>query len=112
MDRRGDPKCRRGATKCAGPNPGQNADTEYLKGFNVDKETFKSKVPMVTHQDIQPLIRRIADGDSSPLLCAQPISEFYWSSGTSGEPKLIPSTKEVLHRNLFLFHLLDDVMDM
>ncbi|GFQ08422.1 probable indole-3-acetic acid-amido synthetase gh3.1 [Phtheirospermum japonicum] len=89
----------------------QNADTEYLKGFNVDKETFKSKVPMVTHQDIQPLIRRIADGDSSPLLCAQPISEFYWSSGTSGEPKLIPSTKEVLHRNFLLFHLLDDVME-
>ncbi|KAL3642753.1 hypothetical protein CASFOL_013568 [Castilleja foliolosa] len=66
----------------------QNAETEYLKGFNIDgsamdKKTFKSKVSMVTYDDIQPLIRRIADGDSSPILCAQPISEFLWSSGTS-----------------------------
>ncbi|KAL3650257.1 hypothetical protein CASFOL_006660 [Castilleja foliolosa] len=96
----------------------QNAETEYLKGFNLDgysamdKKTFKSKVPMVTYEDIQPLVRKIADGDSSPILCAQPISEFLWSSGTSGEPKLIPSTKEVLDRNLLVFGLLDVVMAM
>ncbi|KAL3635511.1 hypothetical protein CASFOL_020058 [Castilleja foliolosa] len=58
----------------------QNADTKYLKGFNLngamDKETFRSKVPLVTYDDIQPLIRRVADGDTSPILCADPISLF------------------------------------
>ncbi|GER36366.1 auxin-responsive GH3 family protein [Striga asiatica] len=58
----------------------QNAETEYLKGFSVngvmDLEAFKSQVPLVTYEDIQPLIRRMADGDHSPILCAQPISQF------------------------------------
>ncbi|KAK6143595.1 hypothetical protein DH2020_023943 [Rehmannia glutinosa] len=58
----------------------QNAETEYLKGFNLngatDQETFKSKIPIVTYDDLQPLIRRMADGDSSPILTAHPVSEF------------------------------------
>ncbi|KAL3635506.1 hypothetical protein CASFOL_020053 [Castilleja foliolosa] len=94
----------------------QNADTKYLKGFNLngamDKETFRSKVPLVTYDDIQPLIRRVADGDTSPILCAEPISLFIVSSGTSGEPKLISSTKQVLDRNMLLSGLPDVVMDM
>ncbi|KAL3635502.1 hypothetical protein CASFOL_020049 [Castilleja foliolosa] len=92
----------------------QNAETKYLKGFNlngtIDKETFRSKVPLVTYDDIQPLIRRVADGDTSPILCADPISHFFVSSGTSGEPKLIPCTKQVLDRNLLLSSLTDVVM--
>uniref|UniRef100_A0A803M8I5 Uncharacterized protein n=1 Tax=Chenopodium quinoa TaxID=63459 RepID=A0A803M8I5_CHEQI len=59
----------------------QNADTEYLKRHGmkgcVDFETFKSKVLVVTYEDIQPDIQRIANGDSSPILCAQPITEFF-----------------------------------
>ncbi|CAA0818225.1 Probable indole-3-acetic acid-amido synthetase GH3.1 [Striga hermonthica] len=54
----------------------QNADTEYLKPFNLDRNTFKSKVPIVTYEDIKPLIQRIADGDRSPILCAQPVTAF------------------------------------
>ena len=58
----------------------QNSETEYLKAFHLagatDRQTFKSKIPMVTYQDIQPLIQRIANGDRSPILSARPISEF------------------------------------
>lgn len=58
----------------------QNSETEYLKGFHLagatDRETFKSKIPMVTYENIQPLIQRIANGDRSPILSARPISEF------------------------------------
>lgn len=58
----------------------RNAETEYLKGFDLngatDRETFKSKIPMVTYEDLQPLIQRIANGDRSPILSAPPVSEF------------------------------------
>jgi len=58
----------------------QNAETEYLKRFGLngatDRDTFKSKVPVVTYEDLQPDIQRIANGDSSPILCSHPISEF------------------------------------
>lgn len=58
----------------------QNAETEYLKRFGLngatDRETFKSKVPVVTYEDLLPDIQRIANGDHSPILSAHPISEF------------------------------------
>jgi len=58
----------------------QNAETEYLKRFGLngatDRETFKSKVPVITYEDLLPDIQRIAKGDTSPILCAHPISEF------------------------------------
>lgn len=58
----------------------RNSDTEYLKSFNLegstDRETYKSKIPMVTYEDLQPLIQRIADGDRSPILSSHPVSEF------------------------------------
>jgi len=58
----------------------QNSETEYLKRFGLngatDRETFKSKVPVITYEDLLPDIQRIAKGDTSPILCAHPISEF------------------------------------
>ncbi|KAG6417483.1 hypothetical protein SASPL_119664 [Salvia splendens] len=94
----------------------QNSETEYLKGFDLggatDRETFKSKIPMMTYEDIQPLIQRIANGDRSPILSARPISEFLTSSGTSaGERKLMPSIKEEWDRRQLLYSLLMPVMD-
>ncbi|KAL8553391.1 hypothetical protein ACS0TY_001897 [Phlomoides rotata] len=93
-----------------------NAQTQYLKGFNLngatDRETFKSKIPMITYDDIQPLIKRIADGDRSPILSAHPISEFLTSSGTSaGERKLMPTIKEDMNRRQLLYSLLTPVMN-
>ncbi|KAI3445922.1 hypothetical protein Pfo_002587 [Paulownia fortunei] len=95
----------------------RNAQTEYLKGFNLDgatdRETFKSKIPMVTYEDLQPLIQRIANGDRSPILSAHPVSEFLTSSGTSaGERKLMPTIKEELDRRQLLYSLLMPVMNL
>lgn len=94
----------------------QNAETEYLKGFNLggatDRKTFKSQIPMVVYEDIQPLIKRIAIGDRSPILSAHPISEFLTSSGTSaGERKMMPTIEEDWSRRRFLYSLLTPVMN-
>lgn len=58
----------------------RNAETEYLRRYRLDgatdRETFKSKLPTVTYEDLQPEIQRIANGDRSAILSAHPISEF------------------------------------
>ncbi|RWW71570.1 hypothetical protein BHE74_00020678 [Ensete ventricosum] len=58
----------------------QNAETEYLQRYKLggatDRAAFKSKIPMVTYEDLQLEIRRIANGDRSAILSAHPISEF------------------------------------
>ncbi|XP_057788186.1 probable indole-3-acetic acid-amido synthetase GH3.1 [Salvia miltiorrhiza] len=95
----------------------RNAQTEYLKSFNLDgatdRHTFKSKIPMVTYEDLQPLIQRIANGDRSPILSSHPVSEFLTSSGTSaGERKLMPTIKEELDRRQLLYSLLMPVMNL
>ena len=57
-----------------------NAGVEYLKrhglGGHTDRDTFKKLVPVIAYEDIKPDIDRIANGDSSPILCSKPISEF------------------------------------
>lgn len=58
----------------------RNAEVEYLKRFKLggatDRETLKSKLPVITYEDLQPEIQRIANGDRSAILSAHPISEF------------------------------------
>ncbi|KAM0011913.1 putative GH3 family protein [Helianthus debilis subsp. tardiflorus] len=95
----------------------RNAQTEYLRMYNLDgatdRESFKSKIPMVTYEDLQPIIQRIANGDRSPILSSHPISEFLTSSGTSaGERKLMPTIQEELDRRQLLYSLLMPVMNL
>lgn len=58
----------------------RNAHVEYLQrnGLNghTDRESFKKIMPVITYEDIQADINRIANGDTSPILCSKPISEF------------------------------------
>ena len=58
----------------------RNGETEYLKRFKLEgstvRETFKSKIPVIKYEDLQPEIQRIANGDRSAILSAHPISEF------------------------------------
>lgn len=61
----------------------RNSGVEYLErhgliinGNTDDYENFKKIMPIVTYEDLKPDIDRIADGDRSPILCSQPISEF------------------------------------
>ncbi|KAK4439867.1 Indole-3-acetic acid-amido synthetase GH3.6 [Sesamum alatum] len=93
----------------------RNAGVEYLKrhGLNghTDRETFKKIMPVITYEDILPDINRIANGDKSPILCSEPISEFLTSSGTSaGERKVMPTIEEELERRSLLYSLLMPVM--
>lgn len=92
-----------------------NLQTEYLKSFlNGDsgKENFKNKVPIVNYEDIKPCIERIANGEPSSIISAQPITELLTSSGTSGgQPKIMPSTAEELERKTFFYNLLVPVMN-
>ncbi|QCD86828.1 indole-3-acetic acid-amido synthetase GH3.6-like [Vigna unguiculata] len=94
-----------------------NANVEYLKRHGLhgqtDRETFKKLLPVITYEDIQPDINRIANGDTSPILCSKPISEFLTSSGTSGgERKLMPTIEEDLGRRSSLYGLLMPVMSL
>ncbi|KAF1869288.1 hypothetical protein Lal_00020965 [Lupinus albus] len=117
----------------------RNAETEWLKRFKLggatDRETFKSKIPVIMYEDVQPEIQRIANGDRSAILSVHPISEFLTSmfvvhvilrafmnftvialniiSGTSGgERKLMPTIKEELDRRQLLYNLLMPVMNL
>ncbi|KAJ8769366.1 hypothetical protein K2173_002570 [Erythroxylum novogranatense] len=95
----------------------RNAKTEYLKRFKLngatDRDSFKSKIPVITYEDLQPEIQRIANGDPSPILSSHPISEFLTSSGTSaGERKLMPTITEELDRRQKLYSLLMPVMNL
>ncbi|KAK5844646.1 indole-3-acetic acid-amido synthetase GH3.6 [Gossypium arboreum] len=93
----------------------RNAHVEYLqtRGLNghTDRETFKKTMPVITYEDIQPHIDRIANGDTSPILSSNAISEFLTSSGTSGgERKMMPTIEEELGRRSLLYSLLMPVM--
>lgn len=58
----------------------RNSHVEYLNRHGLegrtDRETFKKVMPVISYEDILPDINRIANGDTSPLLCSKPISEF------------------------------------
>ncbi|KAG9440324.1 hypothetical protein H6P81_020489 [Aristolochia fimbriata] len=95
----------------------RNAGTEYLTRYGLggatDRDAFKAKIPVVTYEDLQPEIQRIANGDRSPILSSRPISEFLTSSGTSaGERKLMPTVEDELDRRQQLYNLLMPVMNL
>ncbi|KAK8478581.1 hypothetical protein V6N13_129173 [Hibiscus sabdariffa] len=92
----------------------RNAGTEYLSRFingQTDKQCFKTKVPIVTYEDVKPYIDRIADGETSNILLTEPVVEFHMSTGTSGGlPKLMPVTAEIHDQTALYFTLLRSLM--
>ncbi|KAM0878829.1 hypothetical protein ACQ4PT_034642 [Festuca glaucescens] len=96
---------------------GRNAGAEYLSNCGLDaaaadRATFRSKVPVMSYEDLQPYIQRIANGDRSPVLSTRPVSEFLTSSGTSaGERKLFPNVKDELDRRQLLNSLVMPVIN-
>ncbi|MCO5554273.1 hypothetical protein L7F22_007801 [Adiantum nelumboides] len=94
----------------------RNAHTEYLGRYGLegrtDGQSFKALLPMVTYEDLQPDIQRIANGDTSPILSAFPVSEFFTSSGTSaGERKLMPTIHDEFKRRCLLYSFLMPIMN-
>ncbi|XP_028761584.1 indole-3-acetic acid-amido synthetase GH3.10-like [Neltuma alba] len=96
----------------------QNHGVEYLNKWLGDynildmdacalESLFTSVVPLASHEDFEPFIQRIADGDTTPLLTRQPpITTLSLSSGTTeGRQKLVPFTRHSAQTTLQVFTL-------
>ncbi|KAI3934670.1 hypothetical protein MKX01_012210 [Papaver californicum] len=93
-----------------------SSHVEYLQrcGLNghTDRETYKNVIPIATYEDLKPYIDRIANGDTSQILCGRPITDFLLSSGTSGgERKIFPCTEEEMERIWFARSLVMPVVN-
>ncbi len=73
----------------------RNRDTEYGRrhGFASIRsmEDWRRAVPVVTYEEIEPLIRRVTEGEKNVLTADDPVM-FARTSGTTGEPKFVPVT--------------------
>ncbi|EEE51780.1 hypothetical protein OsJ_33229 [Oryza sativa Japonica Group] len=71
----------------------ENAGVEYLRELGLagltDAGSFRARVPVVTHADLDPYIQRVADGDASPVLTAKPVTAISLSSRTNGHGVLL-----------------------
>ncbi|KAL3517262.1 hypothetical protein ACH5RR_024164 [Cinchona calisaya] len=86
----------------------ENGGTEYLKKWGLlgktDQESFKACIPLVTHEDLEPYINRIVDGDDSPILTGKPITTISLSSGTTrGMPKFVPFNDELMESTMQIY---------
>ena len=77
--------------------------TEIGKKYGFSKiftlKEFKSKVPIVTYEDMQPYIQRMMNAEEN-ILWNEPISWFAKSSGTSSDKsKFIPISSQSLQDN-------------
>ncbi|XP_047314962.1 jasmonoyl--L-amino acid synthetase JAR4-like [Impatiens glandulifera] len=84
-----------------------NRDTEYLQKWrmeNTDPETYRNCVPLVTHNDLEPYILRIVDGETTPILTNKPITTISLSSGTTqGRPKFVPFNDELVDTTMQIY---------
>ncbi|KAH6767356.1 Auxin-responsive GH3 family protein [Perilla frutescens var. hirtella] len=90
----------------------ENGETEYLRkcGLNgrTDPDSYRACVPIVTHKDIEPYIRRIADGEhdqySSSIITTKPIPAISLSSGTTqGKPKYLPFNDDLVQNTMQIY---------
>ncbi|KAJ4817255.1 Auxin-responsive GH3 family protein [Rhynchospora pubera] len=92
----------------------RNKETEYLRKYMMGAEDiskFKSMVPIVTYEHVQPYIERISNGEDSSIISGHPIVEMLRSSGTTrGKPRLMPSIAEDLDRRTYMYNLLMPIM--
>jgi len=74
----------------------RNAETEYGKEFGFGSvgslAEYARAVPVVTYDDIAERVKRMAKGEADVLTAEKPVM-FSRTSGTTGEPKLIPVTR-------------------
>ncbi|EFJ08528.1 hypothetical protein SELMODRAFT_131591 [Selaginella moellendorffii] len=79
-----------------------NADVAYFHRHGLfgvpSAEDFHSRLPLISYQDIELDVARIASGDEdghAKILCARPVREVLKSSGTSGgRQKLFPKLSD------------------
>ncbi|KAG2594822.1 hypothetical protein PVAP13_5KG023100, partial [Panicum virgatum] len=86
----------------------ENGAVEYLQRLGLagrtDPAAFRACVPLVTHGDLEPYIGRIADGDTSPVLTAKPVTAISLSSGTTqGKRKYLPFNDELIKLTMHVY---------
>ena len=73
----------------------RNAGTEYGKEFGFGSlrslAEYAKAVPVVTYENIAERVQRMARGEPNVLTAEAPVM-FARTSGTTGEPKLVPVT--------------------
>ncbi|CAO2188667.1 unnamed protein product [Urochloa humidicola] len=78
-----------------------NAAVEYLQSLGLagrtDPDNFRACVQLATHEDLEPYIARITDGDTSAVLTTKPITAISFSSDTTrGKRKYLPFNDELI----------------
>ncbi|EPS58144.1 hypothetical protein M569_16672, partial [Genlisea aurea] len=86
----------------------ENGETEYLKRWGLNGSTdagvFRERVPIVSHQDLEPHIQRIADGTNPRLFTRKPITTISLSSGTTqGKPKFVPFNDDLMEATMQIY---------
>ncbi|KAI3865597.1 hypothetical protein MKX03_036867 [Papaver bracteatum] len=75
---------------------------EFIEEVTTNTDKVQKQVLSATYEDFKPYIERIANGDTSPILCGRPITNFAMSSGTSGgDRKIFPRLEEDTERIWF-----------
>src|SRR5215813_5330314 len=73
----------------------RNARTVFGRehGFDAIRTAaeYRDAVPLRDYEGFRPYVRRIIAGEPA-VLTAEPVSAFTTTSGTTGEPKLVPVT--------------------
>ena len=72
-----------------------NRDTEYGRRYDFakvrDLRSYQAAAPVVTYEELRPLVDRMARGEANLLTAEAPVM-FAMTSGTTGDPKLLPVT--------------------
>jgi hypothetical protein len=80
----------------------RNAATEYGREYGFESVNsladYAKAVPVITYEHIAERVKRMASGEKN-VLTAQPPVMFARTSGTTGEPKLIPVTSTCIGRD-------------
>ncbi len=81
------------------------AKTEYGRKHgahdNISLAEFRSSFPIVNYHGLQPWLEQVKYGDYSALL-GEPVERWVMTRGTTGKPKLIPTTRTHLTQILFV----------
>ncbi len=86
----------------------RNRDTEYGKQYKFPSiksiKDFRSRLPITDYEAIRPFVKRMRKGEPK-VLTADKVTFFGITSGTTGEPKLIPVTRYSQDRKADLMNL-------
>jgi hypothetical protein len=79
--------------------------TEYGRKYgareNLSIDGFRSSFPTVTYHQLKPWLDKVRNGDSLALL-GEPVERWVMTRGSTGAPKIIPTTKTHLDQILLV----------